>query len=162
MKMAKWILPLLLLVGCGETSDVIDTNCHGYGCAFDAIDAETGIRVRYDVPSNYTLADVSFLYKAVSQCMGTPTDNGPLVIFVNQIGYNEAGAPYGGYYFSDGLMLVANQHDYTIDHEFIHHTLAISGASDESNWEHQSPEFTGECSILAVDSPAPIKPGQQQ
>ena len=162
MKMAKWILPLLLLVGCGETSDVIDTNCRGYGCAFDAIDTETGIRVRYDVPSYYTLANVSFLYKAVSQCMGAAVINGPLIIFVSHIGYNESGIPYGGYYFSDGLVLVAEQNDYILNHEFIHHALAMTGASDELNFGHQSPEFAGECSFIAITAEQPAPPVGQK
>lgn len=114
--------------------------------------------MKYDTASAYTLDDVSYLYKSVSQCMGTATNNGPLAIFVSSIGYDESGAPYGGYYFDDGLMLVATQNNYVIVHEFIHHALSTTGASNEENWGHRSPSFRGACSQIEINMANPIKP----
>lgn len=144
MKMAKWILPLLLLVGCGD--GYIDNN-HGYGYHYDEADIETGLRVRYSGAINeLSLADIATIYKDVSSCAGM-TGAGPLVVFTTDPLYFNS-ARVGGLYFYSGTVVVdvvSSESEYVttvrLRHELLHHLLDMNGEPRADNAAHMSQLF---------------------
>ena len=139
MKMAKWILPLLLLVGCGDD----DPPCGGYGCHTSYLDEETGVSARYDRESSVSQSDLVAIYKATMSCTGIYAE-GPAIVFVN-----EASDAHARYFRSDRFIVIYNTaksnpwggEPGVIRHEMIHHLLGFTGATDADNGGHGSPFF---------------------
>lgn len=147
MKMAKWILPLLLLVGCGE--GYIDNN-YGYGYHYDEADIETGLRVRYHPTARFqlSLAELTLLYKDIQSCAGLSAP-APLVIFtdtsITAPGPNGDITRQAFYFYSGTVIYNADLFLYMsmahMRHESLHHLLAMNGESDEDNYNHRSSLF---------------------
>lgn len=147
--MGKWMLPFLLLVGCGDQSDPAASN-YGYGYHYDAATTD-GLRVRYSQGNiELSVEQVADAYRSVAACMGVAANNPPLVIFVpepmstqNDVG--ETVTAYGKYYYT-GTVVVTDKYVYGITiqfmrHEFVHHLLELNGEPRNDNSRHLSPHF---------------------
>lgn len=148
--MAKWILPFILLVGCGDQSDP-DSSNYGYGYHYDVTTSD-GLRVRYSQNNiELSLEQIAESYRSVAACMGVAANNPPLVIFVPEPMYfqNDAGETitvYGQYYYT-GTVVVTDKYVYGVTiiflrHEFVHHFLDINSLSRYDNANHKSSLFS--------------------
>lgn len=144
MKMAKWILPFFLLVGCGTeptsqpNPELVDNYGLGYG--YDERDPETGLRIRYDASSNvkYDLKDIAIQFKGVMECTGLSA-GGPLIVFTENLP-----AGVGGKHYSTTGTIAVRQ-TYVLNHELIHYLLEQTGFPREDNNNHRSELFGGAC-----------------
>lgn len=140
------IICLILLVGCGNNTDVN----HGYGYFYDSIGV-SGLRLRHpDGDPMPSISDVELLYIQTAQCMGLDpfAYSAPLVVITDNMPSNSDNAqPYGAIYLDSALILIrTGMHNNpqawaTYKHEFVHHFLHQSGFTREENSRHNSPFF---------------------
>ena len=146
----KWIIPILLLVSCGQDQT---NNNHGYGFNYDDRGA-TGTRVRYSDESSIRLEDIERVYLATAECIGVDLPPGPLVIWVEEF---RIGGPNGKFTFlpaeiflDTGTIPVTNVvkndrrfAENVLRHEFVHWILFTSGllTDHQSHVDHDSTYF---------------------
>lgn len=142
--MAKWILPLLLLVGCGGGGDPaqIDPDIisnYGYGYGYNYIDHNTGLRVSFLQPepaAHYTLPEIINAYISVQTCANLYAP-GPLVIVADRLQDGRSG---GNHYWKTGTIVIADK--FSLRHEMIHYLLQQTGFPRDRNNQHDSILFT--------------------
>jgi len=129
---------LILLVGCGGSSD--ETNNHGYGYGYD-VESANGLRLRYTptLETSHYYADIAFYdseFERVQACTGI-TAPAPFVIVVKP----DQLPGYSGYYRSNPPLIIVV--DFVVlavfHHEAIHYLLDYSTGNLDK--DHASPLF---------------------
>ena len=125
------LIVLLVLAGCGGSSD--DANNHGYGYEID-VTSNSGLRLRYSptLKADDPYADITFyeiVFARVQACTGISAP-APFVIIVRN---GDLGTDQARYYSDPPLIVVSSPMSVTFAHECIHYLLDYSTGDPDSN-----------------------------
>lgn len=148
MELAKWILPLLLLVGCGTPTDnpSVDTYNHGYGVAYSTSNQD-GVRIKWYTTAKPSDNTIFVAWRELINCTGLPQAGGPLVIVVHETDSNlHDPRGVGATFLDTGTILVAGwATTESIKHSMLHILLKHSGFGDAENMAHAYHGNYGHC-----------------
>lgn len=148
MKSAKWILPLLLLVGCGAPTDnhSVDTYNYGYGVTH-AVSDSNGVRIRWQTTAKPSDNTVFVAWRELVACTGLPQPNGPLVIVVDATdrNLNDPSGVGATFLDTDTILVAGWAPTESIKHSMLHILLKHSGFGDAENMSHTYHSNYGHC-----------------
>lgn len=152
-------LIVVLLAGCGVSTDDHNSTCRDHYSTFSVAVGESGLVLEPSSAMFVTFQQIEQFYIETEACLGIVAP-GPMVTFFS---FKLHDIPaYSGMWglTQEGLSQVSINTDspgdrrdckfdeWTLRHEFVHHLLNFSGFSPEDNGAHLTPLF-GLCGVAA-------------